>query len=116
MRISDWSSDVCSSDLRVRGLSHIQAPPQSGSRIRGIRPAFYTASHSRFINGRQVLELQRLSRHMRDRVDMDMNTRAPLHGSAEHKSSWFRRKIILNKISRWKGCHEKSAAPIDRKR
>src|SRR3546814_3440040 len=28
MRISDWSSDVCSSDLRVSTLSGVPAPPQ----------------------------------------------------------------------------------------
>src|SRR3546814_19670645 len=35
MRISDWSSDVCSSDLSVRGLSWIE---RSGSNIVAIWP------------------------------------------------------------------------------
>src|SRR3546814_8858054 len=31
MRISDWSSDVCSSDLAIAGLAHIDAPRRLSS-------------------------------------------------------------------------------------
>src|SRR3546814_11436660 len=47
MRISDWSSDVCSSDLRYYGQEHLQFEPLFGHQyshvwvdFRGIRDAF----------------------------------------------------------------------------
>src|SRR3546814_18926738 len=39
MRISDWSSDVCSSDLTAVALSAITGPAASHARVRARRPA-----------------------------------------------------------------------------
>src|SRR3546814_19519717 len=41
MRISDWSSDVCSSDLTLRGL-HFQVPPRAQAKLlRVVRGAVF---------------------------------------------------------------------------
>src|SRR3546814_3829642 len=38
MRISDWSSDVCSSDLRISSSTDSQVFDRSGQKIPGVQP------------------------------------------------------------------------------
>src|SRR3546814_15741708 len=45
MRISDWSSDVCSSDLYPLGLPHVLADQQTNGHARNINQLRCVATH-----------------------------------------------------------------------
>src|SRR3546814_3160947 len=60
MRISDWSSDVCSSDLSVRGERDWSKPADALSRSDRLAP-FRPASHSGAGVSRRTLRLKRPS-------------------------------------------------------
>src|SRR3546814_5458999 len=75
MRISDWSSDVCSSDLDLRRARHVQlldlppahGPDQSVARFARRRrvAALYAARHAAAEPGRKCQELMRAVRSFR---------------------------------------------------
>src|SRR3546814_12323376 len=47
MRISDWSSDVCSSDLRTKGSARLMTVTRSSPRFSVVMPLYTNAAHVR---------------------------------------------------------------------
>src|SRR3546814_18155502 len=72
MRISDWSSDVCSSDLRLlehHGKRLAGERPRVGRRaILEAAPEIQHAAQGRAVEGREVEEMPGLSRSAERRV------------------------------------------------
>src|SRR3546814_9887367 len=58
MRISDWSSDVCSSDLGVAGISRCTCRSGAGRHRHGQRPRLRRVAHAE-VRAALVADLQR---------------------------------------------------------
>src|SRR3546814_17260496 len=115
MRISDWSSDVCSSDLEAEGdavHAHLQPPPFLGKRLGHAGDGGL---------GRRIIDLPRIAVRARHRRNVDdladylasfgrllFRHRAPMLGGGAQDAE--RRGYVARSVERRvvKGCGGKS--------